>query len=376
MFKGMQLMLFLGQVYGPLPAGRAVVDALESLEVKSSTERSGFQLTFGVGKDSKLLNELLPMGQVDPILTRAIIVVIVRGISTVLMDGVVTNQELSPSNDPGGSKLTLTGEDLTVLMDLVEMPFMRYPGMPEVAQMYAILAKYAGLGIVPVVMPPVIESIPNPVDEIPTHTGTDYAYIKLHADYNGYVFYLEPGPAPGMSIAYCGPDVRDPMPQPALNVNMDAHTNVESLSFSHDGMKKEILVLNVYDPGTEKVPIPVPVPNVSVLRPPLGLRPSPPFRVKFMDETTKLKPEEAAKRALGIRFAAADAITASGSLDVLRYGRVLQARKVVGVRGAGIAYDGMYYVNSVTHNIKRGEYKQSFSLSRDGMVSQTGAVMP
>jgi hypothetical protein len=47
---------------------------------------------------------------------------------------------------------------------------------------------------------------------------------------------------------------------------------------------------------------------------------------------------------------------------------------LVGVRGAGIAYDGLYYVNSVTDNLKRGEYKQSFSLSRDGLISPTPVV--
>ena len=51
-------------------------------------------------------------------------------------------------------------------------------------------------------------------------------------------------------------------------------------------------------------------------------------------------------------------------------------RLLVGVRGAGLTYDGLYYVESVTHNIKRGEYKQNFSLSRDGVVSQTQVVMP
>ena len=65
---------------------------------------------------------------------------------------------------------------------------------------------------------------------------------------------------------------------------------------------------------------------------------------------------------LGMSFNASDAISGSGSLDVMRYGRVLRSRQLVGVRGVGLAYDGMYYVNSVTHNIKRGEYKQNFSL--------------
>jgi hypothetical protein len=30
----------------------------------------------------------------------------------------------------------------------------------------------------------------------------------------------------------------------------------------------------------------------------------------------------------------------------------------------------------VTHSIKRGEYKQSFQLSRDGLISQTPVVVP
>jgi len=71
-----------------------------------------------------------------------------------------------------------------------------------------------------------------------------------------------------------------------------------------------------------------------------------------------------------------DAITGTGSLDVVRYGQVLRSRMLVGVRGAGLAYDGMYYVNSVTHNLKRGEYKQSFTLSRDGLISITPRVLP
>ena len=38
-----------------------------------------------------------------------------------------------------------------------------------------------------------------------------------------------------------------------------------------------------------------------------------------------------------------------------------KSRQLVGVRGAGLPFDGLYYVKSVTHDIKRGEYKQSFA---------------
>jgi phage protein D len=72
----------------------------------------------------------------------------------------------------------------------------------------------------------------------------------------------------------------------------------------------------------------------------------------------------------------AEAVTGEGTLDVLRYGRILKARQLVGVRGAGKAFDGLHYVTSVTHKIQRGSYKQSFQLSRNGLISTIPAVIP
>ena len=70
------------------------------------------------------------------------------------------------------------------------------------------------------------------------------------------------------------------------------------------------------------------------------------------------------------------AVTASGEVDTARYGSVLQARQLVGVRGVGYSFDGLYYVKSVSHSIRRGEYKQSFQLSREGLGSSVPAVIP
>ena len=83
---------------------------------------------------------------------------------------------------------------------------------------------------------------------------------------------------------------------------------------------------------------------------------------------------QAARGILGFLMNNAHAISGNGSLDVLRYGRLLKARQLVGVRGAGLAYDGLYYVKSVTNTLKPGEFKQSFELSRNGLVSLTPKV--
>lgn len=374
LISGAYLTLLIGPTV-PLPAPQPVMEALKSVQVNNSGDRSGFQLTFTMGKTSLLQLALLPAGFFDPILTRVVIMVTLNGIPTVLVDGFVTRQEVQPASEPGQSTLTVTGEDLTVAMDLVQITVM-YPAMPDIAQVNLILAKYAYLGVVPVVMPPFIFTVKTPLDGWITQTDTDLQHIRGLAGQNGFVFYIEPGPLPGQSIAYFGPDIRVPLPQPALSVNMDGHTNVESLSFSLDGLQKRIEIITVLDPVTGRVPVPVPMPEINIFKPPLGLRPTAPAKVVFDRTAASLTVDEALKLAIGRGIRSSAPVTGNGSLNVVRYGQVLRARTLVGVRGAGPTYDGLYYVDSVTHNIKPGEYKQSFTLSRDGLIASTPVVPP
>lgn len=374
MLKGIHLTLLIGPSV-PIPAPQPVMEALKSVQVNSSKDRTGFQLTFTVGKTSPLQLALLPAGYFDPMITRVVIIVTMNGLPRVLMDGIVTRHEVTPSNSPGQSTLTITGEDLSVLMDVLQIRI-PYPAMPIAAKVALILAKYAVYGIVPVIVPPFVDSPPLPTKSIPAQTGTDRQYIKGLASQCGYIFYVQAGPAPLTSTAYFGPDLPIPLPQPALSVNMDWQTNVESLSFSLDGLAKKVVITTIMDPVTGKIPIPVPVPNISILHPPLGLRLTPPAKIEFSTELANLPFDQAINRIIGMMLNNSDAITGNGSLNTTQYGSILQTRAVVGVRGAGPAYDGFYYINSVTHNIKSGEYKQSFTLSRDGLITQTPVVGP
>ncbi len=375
MFDGCRVMLLIGPLPVPIPAPLPVIEALQRIEVNHSRDRSGFQITFGMGKTSPLQLALLPLGFFDPMITRVVVLAIFKGIPIVIMDGVVTRQEMQPGNQPGQSTLTITGEDLSVLMDVIELRI-PFAAMPEVARINLILAKYVAFGVTPIVVPPPVINVDSPTTRFDTQDGTDRAYIKALAQQSGYVFFVEPGPLPGQSIAYFGPDYRIPVPQPALSVNSDWDTNVESLSFSLDGLAKKQIIMFTFDPVTRKIPIPIPVPPINPVHPPLGLRPTPPAKITFARDTTHLTPTELAKRAFGYMMESVDAISGSGSLDVARYGNILRPRMMVGVRGAGIAYDGMYYVDGVTHSIKRGEYKQNFQLSRDGLITQTPVVVP
>lgn len=90
-----------------------------------------------------------------------------------------------------------------------------------------------------------------------------------------------------------------------------------------------------------------------------------PLRAEPLTGMAKFSPAQAVMVGLAKTARAAEVITGSGTLNVMRYGGLLKARRLVEVRGAGLAHDGVHFVRSVTHQIKPGEYKQSFSLSRN-----------
>ena len=207
MFDAAHVTLLIGPLPTPLPAPLPLTEALQRIEVNSSRDRSGFQISFSMGKTSPLQLALLPAGFFDPMITRVVIVVTVKGLPQVLMDGVVTRQEMQPGNQPGQSTLTLTGEDLSVLMDVVELRI-PYPAMPDNVRITTILAKYAVFGVIPLVLPPPVMNVDSPTSRFDSQDGTDRAYIKALAAESGYVFYVEPGPLPLQSIAYFGPDIR------------------------------------------------------------------------------------------------------------------------------------------------------------------------
>jgi len=149
---------------------------------------------------------------------------------------------------------------------------------------------------------------------------------------------------------------------------MDAFTNVQSLTFSYDSDSYKLPILMIQESKT-KAPIPIPIPDITPLNPPLGLVPPIPNGIRPITNAAKLSPVQAALIGLAKAAQGAQVVKGTGKLDVVRYGRPLKARELVGVRGAGQAFDGLYFVDSVTDDIRRGEYTQSFTLARNGLIS-------
>ena len=375
--KGIQLTLLMGPIL-PVPAPRVVMDALDNVQVTTAAgSASGFQLSFQFSAKSELNTIfLIAAGQGTSLGTpplRVMLIVTLNGTPQPLFDGVMTNVQVQAGSGNSPGTVTVTGEDLTKVMDMLDFSGLPFPAMPIEARVALLCAKYAPFGLIPLVIPTLFTDVPIPVEKIPAQQGTDLEYIQLLAEKVGYVFYVEPGPVPGTNIAYFGPEIKVGIPQPALNTDMDALTNVESLSFSFDPTKGVLPIVFIQNQLT-RVPIPIPIPNINPLQPPLGVLPTPIANLTILKDTAKMNPMQAISRGLAEAKRSQDSVSASGSLDVLRYGRPLKARQLVGVRGAGIAYDGLYYVQSVTSTLKRGEFKQSFQLTRNGLISITPQV--
>jgi hypothetical protein len=372
MSDGFHLTLLVGPLV-PLPAPKVAMDALQSVKVASSASgESGFELVFTFSSDSALNTVFLIAGAQTPML-RVVIVVTINSVPQVLMDGVMTNHQMQPGPAGGASTLTIMGKDLTKVLALQDFGGLPYPAMPIEARVAFILAKYAPFGLIPLVIPSLFTDVPVPVERIPTQEGTDLQYIQGLARDVGHVFYIEPGPAPGTNVAYFGPPIKLGIPQPALNIDMDAHTNVQSLNFRFETAETSLPVVMIQNQLT-RAPIPLPIPRLNPLQPPLGLIPAPITNVTVLRDTARLSPPAALARGVAAASRSQDAVAGNGTLDVLRYGRVLRARQLVGVRGAGLAFDGLYYVEQATTTIKPGEFKQDFNLSRNGIVSTTPVV--
>jgi hypothetical protein len=405
MILGVHMSLLIGPTFA-VPAPLAITEALASVEVtQNEMGRSGFQLTLQVGRsgpwdlpDYRLL--------LHPLLrpfNRVVVMVHFNLLPHVLIDGFITQFQLTPSEEPGGSTLVVTGEDVSVMMGL-EQSAMQYP-MPEMVQVATILAKYAVLGWTgAVIVPPPVPDVVIPTKAIPTQNGTDYNHLQDLASRHGYVFYVRPGLLPNTNIPYWGPPVPpDALAtsdlNPALSVNMGPQTNVNSISFTYDALSAEMVLGEVVEPNSS-LPVPVVMPPFSTSLP-LALIPaavnqlmktriSRPGATPAQDRKAMLQEaREAARTAQGesvpqayerarsrVNDAAKDVVTASGELDALRYGAALQARSVIGLRGAGFTNDGKYFVKSVTHSIAKGQYKQQFTLRREGIGSIVPLVRP
>jgi hypothetical protein len=359
------------------PVSQSIINAIQSVEVTHRDKgRSGFQIVFQVGrlgppdlKDYQLIKDpLLAAGN------RLLLIITLQASAYLLMDGIITHQEFSPSFEPGASTFTITGEDISVVMDRDKHP-VEHPVQDPKVIVEQLLSHYqSDYGVIPDVAPPPKGVNPPSINQqTPIKHDSDLQHILRLAGRYGYVFYVIPGPQMEKNRVYWGPPKkRGTEPQKALSVNMGAYTNVESISMQHNALAPTKVFGQVQDSKTNQIQS-FNIDDSDADR--LFLSASPSLRnetciqkMQYRDSGHTLT--EARIRAQAITDQSVDrAVRVTGELDTTRYGALLQVRELVGLRGVGYQHDGVYYVEQVTHKLRKGEYKQSFAISREGLGS-------
>jgi hypothetical protein len=152
---------------------------------------------------------------------------------------------------------------------------------------------------------------------------------------------------------------------------------VDSISFRNNALNQTMTEGQVQDRQTNQS---LPVQIFASLRMPLAAFPAWMFnqpnvrRRQF--RSSGLNITQSMAQAQASTDSSVDIVTAEGELDTGRYGDLLQARALVGLRGAGYSYDGLWYVQRVRHLIQKDKYTQSFTLCREGLGSTVPVVIP
>jgi hypothetical protein len=348
----------------PTPVPPDVNDALDAVEIVSAIgERGSFRLFFRLDRGMRLPSRFLA-GAGD--LVRVLLVVGRGKAASVAMDGVIVDHRVSGPTRNQKPTLVVGGEDLTRVMDLNAAATRSFPGMPANLRVQTLLASYAVFGVTPVVIPPPLADAPLATDRIAHQRGTDYAYIRLLADSVGHRFTLDPGPSPGSSIAYWGPEPRADRAHPSLVIDFQRPRNVDAVQLRFDAMQRIAPHAIVLDPASKTL-IPVPAPDISALGAPLGRVVAPAHRLQRLSSAAKLTVTEAASELLAEAARTAEAMSGHGHLRIAGGQARLRAGSIVEVRRAPDAFNGLFAVARVRDMITASRHRQEFELVRAGL---------
>jgi len=359
---GIYLSLLIGKDV-PEPAPATIIDALQSVEVTSSDgSRDGFQLSFSIGRSgvSDAYEYPLLANPLIKAFNRVIIMVSFGVVPKVLIDGIITHHQIRLSPEPGKSTLSITGEDLSVMMGLKDKQ-KKHPKQSADKVVKTIIGAYSKYDLKDDVIAP-----DSAQEKEHVQNASDLKFLQELATKYKYVFYVE-SDSQNKNRAYWGPPDREGKPQQALSFNMGEETNVNSINFQMNALNQSALKGKIQDTEKgEKMDIPDETNSDTAFAEQSVDKQDSDNQVTIQLRESGLSMQEARIKAQAEAKRSADALTVSGELDSMLYGDVLRARHPVTLRGVGQAHNGLYYVKRVTHSISKGTYKQNFTLSREG----------
>ena len=200
---------------------------------------------------------------------------------------------------------------------------------------------------------------------------TDIKFLKSRAAFNGYELIFREG------LVYFGPMRLEADPQDTLLIYAGADTNCLSLTAQVNGHQADAVA---YDAPAESGDSVSPT-TVDPDLPMLGRQRADSRAAGLEPFVWRLQAEAGADanrlQALAQQKANEldiQRVHAEGELDGTLYGHVLQAGLPVGVDGLGDWLSGTYYVDTVTHTFNAQGYRQRFTLLRNALGDNLGAL--
>ena len=253
------------------------------------------------------------------------------------------------------------------LMNLIEQP-MPHPNLDPATIATLIFGRYA---IRPFPLP--VAPTRTMLDTMTIQRATDARMLREMARALAYECYLQPDPITGLDIGHFHPPLTTVPPQGVLSVDFGAATNLSDFDVGYDTLRPTGAISAGVDPKTGA---PMPAPALASLQPPEGLEPTlfrmVPPAISRPTSRDAANPAELFRQNQAIVDRSSRAITGSGTVDAIKYGRMLRPGMPVLVRGAGRAHSGTWYVTSVSHDISTAAWTQSFRATRNAL-GLTGA---
>jgi len=369
--RKIQLYVKIGKGKSPPKAlPYAIVTALNNVVVNDNIQEQsdGFQIDFILGKQQTKDYDVLQKGLFVPN-AKVVIGVFLDTKQYVLISGVITFLQLNSNSSPGASTFSAIGKSITHQLNR-KAASATFEHLSDGQIVTQLVGKYTEYGLS--LAPPKSMEQPLTAYRIPSkpRSTTDLAYIQELARRNGFVFYSQPQEN-GDCQLYWGPENRKKVSLPALTMNMGDATNVKELSFAQDSdlpRKVQGTFLDVQNKQNRTV---APEAQEEKL---LAETPLQPLDTAQLNDTARYTSSQLANALRAAAITGLRAVSGRGTLDTTRYPYVLEAGKVVEVRGAGYLYDGKYIIKSVKHSLERGKYTQAFELARDGVGAGEQAV--
>ena len=351
--------------FAPLPA--PLLWALDGIQAECSVDSASIlRLRFGLSRNM--------IGDWDPPIAdifrpnMPVSVAVGAGlpIPEVILNGHVREIRQTSSGARGMAEVIAMDATAT-LMNLIEQP-MPHPNLDPATIATLIFARYA---IRPAPLP--VAPTRTMLDTMTIQRATDARMLREMARALSYECYLQPDPITGLDIGHFHPPLTAVPPQGVLSVDFGAATNLTDFDVGYDTLRPTGAISVGVDPNTGA---PIPTPALASLQPPEGLEPTlfrmVPPAITRPTARDAANPAELFRQNQAIVDRSSRAITASGTVDAVKYGRMLRPGLPVLVRGAGRAHGGTWYVTSVSHNISTAAWTQSFRATRNAL-GLTGA---